>query len=490
MPLRFFNTYSRRVEEFQPRNTKDRKIDIYTCGPTVYSRAHIGNFRAYIFEDLLQRHLEARGFKVHRVMNITDVEDKTIRGAHEAKVPLQKFTQQFKDAFFEDAETLRIKRADDYPAATDQRYIDKMISMISALISKGLAYQADDKSVYFRINKFPDYGKLSHIDLAELKPSGRVKHDEYDKEHIGDFALWKAWDEEDGDVKWDSPWGPGRPGWHIECSAMATTLLGDQIDIHCGGVDNIFPHHEAEIAQSEGVTSKQFVRIWLHCAHLLVDGQKMSKSLGNFYTIPDVLAKGYTGREIRYALIRVNYRTQLNFTWDGMKEARESLGRIDDWLERLREVASDKIDNQKIDMQLGHEFEDALDDDLNISAALGFLFETVRKTNRAMDKSKLDPKTATAWLSWWDRINRVLHFESGAARVTVMVGETGKLKLEGTLVAEKIPADVANLAKEREQARLAKDFRKSDELRDKLNALGWEARDTKDGQKITRRAGA
>jgi len=469
MPLRFFNTYSRKREEFAPRDPGSPKIDIYTCGPTVYSRAHIGNFRAYIFEDLLQRHLEARGFKVHRVMNITDVDDKTILGAHEAGVPLTKFTQQFKDAFFKDADMLRIKRADEYPAATDQRYIDKMISMIGTLIAKGLAYQADDKSVYFRINKFPNYGKLAHFNLDELQSTGRVKHDEYDKEHIGDFALWKAWDKEDGDVKWDSPWGPGRPGWHIECSAMATALLGDQIDIHCGGVDNIFPHHEAEIAQSEGVTGNQFVRMWLHCAHLLVDGQKMSKSLGNFYTIPDVMAKGYTGREIRYALIRVNYRTQLNFTWDGMKEARESLGRIDDWLERLREVAGDKKGNTKIEMQLGHEFEDALDDDLNISAALGFLFETIRQTNRAMDESKLDRKTAAEWLSWWNRINQVLDFESDGAE---------------------LPEEVAKLAEARAQARLAKDFRKSDELRDKLNALGWEARDTKDGQKITRRAGA
>jgi len=475
MPIRLFNTYSRQSEEFTPRDSKNCKVDIYTCGPTVYSRAHIGNFRAYIFEDLLQRHLESRGFKVHRVMNITDVDDKTIRGAREAKLPLAKFTQQFKDAFFEDAETLRIKRADDYPAATDQRYIDKMISMISVLISKGLAYQAEDKSVYFRINKFPNYGKLAHFNLDELQSTGRVKHDEYDKEHIGDFALWKAWDEEDGDVKWDSPWGPGRPGWHIECSAMATALLGDQIDIHCGGIDNIFPHHEAEIAQSEGVTGKQFVRYWLHCAHLLVEGQKMSKSLGNFYTIPDVLDKGYTGREIRYALIRVNYRTQLNFTWDGMKEARESLGRIDDWLQRLRETAGDKIDppsprlRRDEAIQLGHEFEEALDDDLNISAALGFLFETIRETNRAMDENKLDAKSASAWLNWWNRINNVLDFESEEAE---------------------LPEEVAKLAEARAQARLAKDFRKSDELRDNLNALGWETRDTKDGQKITRRAGA
>ena len=465
MALRFFNTYSRKVEEFKPR--ADKQVGLYTCGPTVYSRAHIGNFRAYIFEDLLQRHLEARGFRVHRVMNITDVDDKTIRGAREAKIGLQKFTHQFKDAFFEDAQKLRIKRANEYPSASDQRYIDKMIAMISDLISKGLAYQADDKSVYYRINKFPDYGKLAHLDLAELKPTGRVRHDEYDKEHVGDFALWKGWDEDDGEVKWDSPWGPGRPGWHIECSAMATSLLGDQIDIHCGGVDNIFPHHEAEIAQSEGVTGKKFVNYWLHCAHLLVDGQKMAKSLGNFHTVADVLAKGYSGREIRYALMRVHYRTQLNFTWDGMNEARESLGRIDDWLERLRECAGNVQPNT--DKEFGLEFEEALDDDLNISAALGFLFETIRETNRAMDENKLDAKTAADWLTWWGRINQTLDFEGSETEM---------------------PAEVKELAESRLQARLAKDFRKSDELRDKLNALGWEARDTKDGQKITRRAGA
>src|ERR1700730_1907488 len=375
MPIQLFNTYSRKLEDLAPRDPASRKIDIYTCGPTVYSRAHIGNFRAYIFEDLLQRHLEARGFKVHRVMNITDVNDKTIRGAREAKVPLQKFTQQFKDAFFEDADKLRIKRADDYPAATDKRYVDKMIAMIGALISKGLAYQADDKSVYYRINKFPNYGNLAHFNLDELQSTGRVKHDEYDKEHIGDFALWKAWDEEDGDVKWDSPWGPGRPGWHIECSAMATAILGDQIDIHCGGVDNIFPHHEAEIAQSEGVTGKKFVNYWLHCAHLLVDGQKMAKSLGNFYTVPDVLAKGYTGRELRYALLRVHYRTQLNFTWDGMKEARESLGRVDDWMTRLEEKSQENVQRPMSNIEPPiQKFEAALDDDLNISDALGVLF--------------------------------------------------------------------------------------------------------------------
>ncbi|HEY6207147.1 MAG TPA: cysteine--tRNA ligase [Chthoniobacterales bacterium] len=474
MALRFFNTYSRQLEDFTPRPAAaERKIDIYTCGPTIYSRAHIGNFRAYIFEDLLQRHLEGRGYKIHRVMNITDVDDKTIRGAREAGMPLGKFTEQFKQAFFEDIETLRIQRADEFPAATDQRYIDKMISMIETLVSRGLAYQADDKSVYFRINKFPNYGKLAHFDLSELKPTGRVRHDEYDKEHIGDFALWKAWDEEDGDVKWNSPWGPGRPGWHIECSAMATALLGDQIDIHCGGVDNIFPHHEAEIAQSEGVTGKQFVRYWLHCAHLLVDGQKMAKSLGNFYTVPDVLEKGYTGRELRYALLRVHYRTQLNFTWNGMREARESLERIDDWLMRLREVGKANAERPTSNAQRrieNEDFEDALDDDLNISAALGFLFETIRETNRAMDAGELDAATASAWLSSWERINRVLDLEKEMADV--------------------VPPEVSRLADERAGARAEKNFAKSDELRDKIAALGWDIRDGKDGQKLTPRAAA
>jgi cysteinyl-tRNA synthetase len=367
---------------------------------------------------------------------------------------------------------LRIKRADEYPAATDQRYIDRMIEMISALISKGLAYQADDKSVYFRINKFPDYGKLAHFDLTQLQSTGRVKHDEYDKEHIGDFALWKGWDEADGDVKWDSPWGPGRPGWHIECSAMSTALLGDQVDIHCGGVDNIFPHHEAEIAQSEGVTGKKFVRYWLHCAHLLADGQKMAKSLGNFYAVPDVLAKSYTGRELRYALLRVHYRVPLNFTWEGMNEARESLARIDDWLARLRRIAkSENVQRPTPNAESPTTaFEDALDDDLNISAALGFLFESIRETNRAMDQNEMDAASASAWLDWWKRINTVLDLEAE------------------TDVA--IPDEVAQLAEEREKARREKNWKRSDELRERISALGWEVRDTKDGPKLTRGAGS
>src|SRR6059058_6143651 len=466
--IRLHNTYSRALEEFAPR--KPPNVSIYTCGPTVYSEAHIGNFRAYIFEDLLQRHLEARGFKIHRVMNITDVDDKTIRGAREAKVLLNDFTEPFKRRFFEDLETLRIKRADEYPGATEPRYIARMIEMIGQLMARDLAYQAEDKSVYFRINKFPDYGKLAHLNLEELRPTGRVRNDEYEKENIGDFALWKAGDEADGEVGWDSPWGRGRPGWHIECSAMAISLLGDQIDIHCGGVDNIFPHHEAEIAQSEGVTGKKFVRYWLHCAHLLVDGQKMAKSLGNFYTVPDVLAKGYTGRELRYALLRVHYRVPLNFTWEGMKEARESLGRIDEWLERLREIAKEENvqrSTPNAQRSIEPDFENALDDDLNISAALGFLFETIRETNRAMNENKRDATSAKTWLDWWKRINTVLDLESESE------------------VA--VPAEVAQLAEQRQNVRRENNWKRSDELRDRISKLGWEVRDTKDGQKLTPR---
>ena len=470
MSLHLFNTYSRGLEDFRP--LEPSSVKMYTCGPTVYSHAHIGNFRAYIFEDLLQRHLELRGFKVHRVMNITDVDDKTIRGCREAGVPLNEFTSQFKNAFLEDLDTLGIKRANEFPAATDPRNIEVMIEMIGTLISRNLAYQADDKSVYFRIKNFPEYGRLAHFDLSQLQSSGRVKNDEYDKEHVGDFALWKAWDEADGDVGWDSPWGRGRPGWHIECSAMATELLGEQLDIHCGGVDNIFPHHEAEIAQTEGCTGKQFVRYWLHCAHLLVEGQKMSKSLGNFHTLRDVIARGFSGREIRYALMRVHYRAPLNFTWEGMEESRQALGRIDEWLARLRlKAAEENVESPTSNAQRpAEEFEEALDDDVNISAALGFLFETIRETNRSIDRGELPPSAAADWLIWWERINSVLSL-------------TG-------VEPDAIPADVAVLAEARSQARLAKEWRKSDELRDALAALGWEARDTKDGQKVTRRTGS
>ena len=469
MALHLFNTYSRQIEEFHPLDPDGRAVKMYTCGPTVYSHAHIGNFRAYIFEDLLQRHLEMRGYTVERVMNLTDVDDKTIRGSRAANLPLREFTAPFKKAFFHDLDTLQIKHAATFPAATEERFVQAMIAMIAKLIARELAYQAEDKSVYFRINRFPKYGHLAHFDLSELRSTGRVKSDEYDKEHVGDFALWKAWDEEDGDVWWESPWGRGRPGWHIECSAMATTLLGEQIDIHCGGVDNIFPHHEAEIAQSEGCSGKTFVRYWLHCAHLLVDGQKMSKSLGNFHTLRDVLEKGYSGREVRYALSRVHYRAPLNFTWEGMEEARQALARIDEWLRRLREAAraGEVQPNRAVAIEYDG-FAGALDDDLNISAALGHLFEQIRESNRELDGG-IDSARALAWMTWWQRINQVLALEAEQ---------------------EELPEEIVRMAEARRHARLARDWQKSDELRDALQARGWEVRDTKDGQIVTRRAGA
>src|SRR5450432_849365 len=379
MPIRFFNTYSRELETFEAINPPTVKM--YTCGPTVYNHAHIGNFRAYIFEDLLQRHLEFRDCKVERVMNLTDVDDKTIRGCRQAGKPLGEFTQPFKQAFFEDLKTLRIKTPPQshFPSATD--YVEQMKKMIATLIDKGIAYQAEDKSVYFRLSKFPDYGKLAHLNLDELRPSGRISSDEYEKESVGDFALWKAWDEADGDVKWDSPWGPGRPGWHIECSAMATALLGPELDIHCGGVDNIFPHHEAEIAQSECCTGKKFVRHWLHCAHLMVDGQKMSKSLGNFYTLRDLLAKSFTGREVRFALLTANYRLPLNFTLPGLESARSALHRIDEWVERITSRAAGAAPESTALAKLVEQFFAALDEDLNISGALGYLFDLIRESN-------------------------------------------------------------------------------------------------------------
>jgi cysteinyl-tRNA synthetase len=463
--IRFLNTLSRTVEPFEPIDPAGKLVKMYTCGPTVYSFAHIGNFRTYLFEDLLHRHLEARGFTVDRVMNITDVDDKTIRNSRAANIPLAEFTKKFTTAFFEDMRTLRIKDADFYPAATDPENIAQMIAMIDFLIKKEVAYQAEDGSVYFRINRFADYGHLAHLDLDELRPSGRIQSDEYEKESLGDFALWKAWDEADGPVVWDSPWGRGRPGWHIECSAMATRLLGPQIDIHCGGVDNLFPHHEAEIAQSESCTGKKFVRYWLHSAHLLVEGQKMSKSLGNFYTIRDLIARGFTGREIRYALLRVNYRLQLNFTFDGMVEARQSLLRLDEWTQRLRDLAADAASDKDYVPSTSDSFFAALDDDLNISAALAELFKQIRTTNQLMDANELKPAQAAALLQWWDNINQVLQIQPDE---------------------ETIPSEAQELLDQRAAARTAKDWAQSDALRQKIAELGWTVKDTKDGQKVTK----
>ncbi len=467
MALRLFNTYSREVEEFTPLDAAGRTVKLYTCGPTVYGFAHIGNFRTFIFEDLLQRHLEARGYKVDRVMNLTDVDDKTIRNSREQGKALDEFTAPFKKAFFEDLHVLRIKPARAFPEATAPEYIARMVSMIETLVERDYAYQADDRSVYYRINRFPEYGHLAHLDLETLRPTGRIQNDEYEKESVGDFALWKAWDEADGDVGWPSPWGRGRPGWHIECSAMAGAILGDELDIHCGGEDNIFPHHEAEIAQTEAVTGKKFVRYWMHCKHLMVDGQKMSKSLKNFYTLRDVLAKGYTGREVRLALLRVNYGLPLNFTFEGMADARAQLQRIDTWVARLTDHAAGATQGEAHPLADHERFEEALDKDLNISGALGVLFTTITESNSALDKNQLTPAHARRLLEWWGRVNQTLVIEPDAG-------------------ADEVPDEVKALLAQRAQARTDKEWKLSDELRDQIAALGWAVKDTKDGQKLTR----
>jgi cysteinyl-tRNA synthetase len=467
MPLSLFNTASRTAEPFHTLDPSGRRVKMYTCGPTVYNYAHIGNFRAYIFEDLLQRHLEARGFEVERVMNLTDVDDKTIAGCRKAGVPLAEFTQTFKTAFFEDLAALRIKPATHYPAATAPEYIARMVEMIRVLQTKDIAYQAEDGSVYFRIARFPHYGCLAHLNLEDLRPSGRIQNDEYEKESIGDFALWKAWQEEDGDVFWESPWGRGRPGWHIECSAMATALLGAQLDIHCGGVDNIFPHHEAEIAQSECVTGLQFARYWLHCAHLMVDGQKMSKSAGNFYTLRDLLERGYSGREIRYALLSVHYRLPLNFTLSGLQTARAALSRIDAWVERLATHSAGQPPATP-DASAGSPAEDflsLLDDDLNISGALGRLFDWLRDSNRAMDAGELSPAQASRTLADFRRLNTILAIDPDQ---------------------ETVPSEVLALVEERQAARAAKNWALSDQLRDAIAARGWTVKDTKQGPQVIR----
>jgi cysteinyl-tRNA synthetase len=465
MPIKFYDTYSRQLEVFEP--IAPPRVKIYTCGPTVYSFAHIGNFRCYVFEDLLHRHLEARGFDVERVMNLTDVDDKTIRGSREAGVSLPEFTAKFKTSFFEDIESLRIKRATYFPAATEPENLAKMIEMIDELLQQEIAYQAEDRSIYFRISKYPDYGKLAHLNLAELRPTGRIQNDEYEKENIGDFALWKAWDEKDGSVGWEAPWGRGRPGWHIECSAMATRILGPELDIHCGGVDNIFPHHEAEIAQSECVNRKKFARYWMHNAHLLVEGQKMSKSLGNFFTLRDLLDKGFSGRELRYALIRVNYRLPLNFTFDGLREARQSLLRIDEWIRRLHDLAGNAVPDSQFAAAKSDEFFAALDDDLNISAALAEVFDQIRETNGSIDRHELTAGQAAALLNWWEHINQVLQLQEEA---------------------EIIPRNVTALLEKRAEVRADKNWSQSDSLRAEIESFGWFVKDTKDGQKLTKKS--
>ena len=465
MSFRLQNTLTRRQEEFVPLESGHARM--YTCGPTVYNFAHIGNFRAYVFEDLLRRWFKFKGYRVTQVMNLTDVDDKTIRDSQKAGKSLAQFTAMYAQAFFEDIRTLNIEPAEHYPAAT--AHIPEMISIISTLMEKGYAYRSEDGSIYFSIDKWPSYGKLAHLDREGMRSGVRISSDEYEKENVADFALWKAWDEKDGDVAWESPWGRGRPGWHIECSAMSQKYLGASFDIHTGGIDNIFPHHEDEIAQSEAANGRPFATYWMHCAHLMVDGRKMSKSQGNFHTLRDVLARGYSGREVRYELLATHYRAPLNFTFGSLDAARTALRRVDEFLTRLADAAVGNAGSGKLPawakVQADH-FEAAMDDDLNVSAALAALFDVIREGNAALDSNALSKEEAVALLELLKRWNGVL----------------GVLEKP----AEDIPATVQDLLLRRQAARSQKEWKLSDLLRDEILALGWIVKDTPKGQVVAK----
>jgi cysteinyl-tRNA synthetase len=465
--LRFYNTMTRQKEDFHPIETG--KVGMYTCGPTVWNYAHIGNFRAYMFEDLLRRYLKYQNYDVTQIMNLTDVEDKLIRASQEAGQSLADFTAVYKQSFFEDLQTLNIEPAEVYPEAT--AHIDEMVEMIKQLLERGYAYEADG-SVYYRIDRFENYGRLANFDPDDLKSgaSGRVDHDDYAKDDVQDFALWKAWTPEDGDIFWDTDLGRGRPGWHIECSAMSMKYLGTHFDIHTGGEDNIFPHHENEIAQSEAATGTRFVNYWLHCRHLLVDNQKMSKSLGNFYTLRDLLDEGFKPKGLRYALLATHYRQPMNFTLDGLHAAENAVQRLLDFMQALTRVdnpeAATGFDVKAVLQQTQERFEAALDDDLNISGALGAIFELVRTVNRAIDQQQLSTADAQQVIAQMRRFDIVL----------------------GLLEPDDDPVDsrAEALLLERQEARQRRDFARADAIRDELSQMGYTVEDSPQGSRLKR----
>jgi cysteinyl-tRNA synthetase len=459
--IRLFNTLTREKEPFIP--LEEGEVRMYTCGPTVYDYAHIGNFRAFIFEDLLKRWLKHRGFKVTHIMNLTDVDDKTIKGSKSLHIPLKQYTDFYAKAFFEDAAALNIEPANIYPRATD--HVPEMVTLIKTLLAKDFAYKGDDGSIYFAINKFPDYGKLSKIQVHELKAGARVRVDEYAKEEAQDFALWKAWTPEDGNVYWETELGKGRPGWHIECSAMSMKYLGDTFDIHVGGVDNMFPHHENEVAQSEAATGKPFVRYWLHNEHLLVEGKKMAKRFGNYYTFRDLQKKGCDTMAIRYLLLSTHYRQQFNFTFEGLEAARSGVERLGNVIRRLQ-AADGKSSGDKIVQLIDNVercFGDAMDDDLNVSVALASLFDFVREINNLLDANNVSKHEASQVHSLLKSFDKVL-------------GVVGEVKEQETL-----PKEAQDLIAKREEARRAKDWKTADTLRKQLKAMDIIIEDTQQG---------
>ncbi len=451
MSLRVFNTLGRHVVDFAPREAGH--VRLYTCGPTVYNVVHIGNLRTFLWEDVLRRHLKAKGWRVTQIMNLTDVDDKTIRGATEAKQSLREFTTKYAELFFRDIDRLGFERAEKYPRATD--HVPEMLEITTRLLERGNAYESEG-SIYFRIATFPAYGRLSGIDLAEARRGERVADDEYEKEDVKDFVLWKA--AKPGEPSWPSPWGPGRPGWHIECSAMSMKYLGEHFDMHTGAVDNIFPHHENEIAQSEAATGQPFVDVWLHAEHLIVDGEKMAKSKGNFFTLEDVLARRDDPTAVRYLFLSVPYRKKLNFTWEALTGAASAVERIRSAVARLDDAArtaapkSGAYGATERAAQFSAEFAAALDDDLNTAAALGALFTFLRDVNAAQVEGSLDGPSAAAAAAAVRRADAVL----------------------GILPAKDdvLPAEIESRIADRLAARKRRDFAEADRIRDELAAKG------------------
>jgi cysteinyl-tRNA synthetase len=466
MALRFYNTLTLDVQPFAPADGKT--VRMYTCGPTVYDYAHIGNFRTFVFFDLLRRWLRASGYTLDHVMNITDVDDKIIRNAVAQKKSLNDYTDVYTKGFFEDTGLLRLEKPEHVVRATE--HIPQMAAAIKDLEAKGFTYEHDG-SVYFRISKYPEYGHLSRIDLTANRAGARVDVDEYSKDDARDFVLWKA--PKEGEVFWDTEIGPGRPGWHIECSVMAIQYLGATLDIHAGGIDLIFPHHENEIAQSEAMTGHQFARFWMHSEFLLVEGQKMSKSLGNFFTLRDILGRGYPPETVRYLLASVPYRRSLNFTFDGLKSAATAIDRLRNYQLRLDtakfpEGTSESIESRTLTAI--QQFRDSLDDDLNTAEALAAVFEYVRETNASMDSG--------AFLSG----------NVAAAKQLLVLFDSFFDVLKPTVKSDAISdADVDALILERAQAKKTRNFKRSDEIRDQLTAAGIILEDTKDGARWKRK---
>ena len=466
MALRFYNTLSQRVEDFSPAD--GNTVRMYTCGPTVYHYVHIGNLRTFAFQDILRRWLRTRGYSLEHVMNITDVEDKIIRNAMQQNKSLKEYTSAYESAFIEDADRLRLERPEKLVRATE--HIDEMVDAVQKLTEKGFTYTSDG-SVYYRIASFPEYGKLSHLDFSGIRAGARVDVDEYDKDDARDFVLWKA--QKDGEPGWDTPIGCGRPGWHIECSVMAMKYLGATLDIHAGGIDLTFPHHENEIAQSEALTGQQFARFWLHAEHLIVEGQKMSKSLGNFFTLRDLLEKGYQPETIRYLLTSVPYRKKLNFTFDGLKAAATAIERLRNYKLRLESDRyppglNEQLENRSTTALA--QFEESLDDDLNTAEALAAIFEYVRDTNSAMDSGEFRADNVQGATRLLDRFDSIIDVLKPEVRDSALSDD-----------------EIEGLVAQRAEARRTKNFKKSDGIRTQLLERGVVLEDTKEGMRWKRK---